>query len=169
MAVVALAALAAGILVQLERSRLEPPGGPGVALALTRLELPDLQGKRSTLQQWRGKVMVVNFWATWCPPCREEIPGLIQIDRKFASNGVQVVGIAVDQPEKANKYATEIGIRYPVLVAGIEVMDIARQLGNRSGALPFTVVLDRSGNVVKTHLGILSEADLATLLRPLLD
>jgi thiol-disulfide isomerase/thioredoxin len=167
-AVVAAAALAAGVLVQLERTRLEPPADVNAVLALTRAEFQDLQGRRTTIGQWRGKVVVVNFWATWCPPCRQEIPGLIQIDRKFAANGVQVVGIAVDQAEKASTYATEIGVSYPVLVAGIEVMDIARQLGNKAGVLPFTVVLDRRGNLVKAHLGILTEADLAAILGPLL-
>jgi len=168
MAVVALGALAAGVYVQMARTGLEPPTGPAAALALTRAEYPDLQGKRTTIGQWHGKVVVVNFWATWCPPCRQEIPGLIQIDRKFAAKGVQVVGIAVDQADKVVAYAAEIGMTYPTLVAGFEVMDVARQLGNKSGALPFTVVLDRSGNVVKTHLGMLTEADLTALLAPLL-
>lgn len=162
--VVAILALAAGIYVQLERTRLDTPE----VSALTRVRLPDLEGNIRTIGEWKGKILLVNFWATWCPPCRQEIPGLIRIQEKHAANGVQVVGIAVDQVDKVRPYAAEIGIRYPILIAGIEALDLARQLGNKSGALPFTVVLDRSGKVVKTHLGLLTEADLEALIAPLL-
>lgn len=168
-AAVALAALAAGVLVQWQRTRLGPPNTRDAVLALTRAEFPDLSGKRTTVGHWQGKIVVVNFWATWCPPCRREIPGLVQIQERFAANGVQVVGIAVDQADKVAAYATEVGMTYPTLIAGIEAIDVARQLGNTSGALPFTVVLDRDGNVVETHLGMISEGELATVLVPLVD
>lgn len=81
---------------------------------------------------------------------------------------MQVVGIAIDQADNVQPYAAEIGIRYPILIAGIEALDIARALGNKAGALPFTVVLDRNGNVVKSHLGLMTEADLDAVLAPLL-
>jgi thiol-disulfide isomerase/thioredoxin len=113
-------------------------------------------------------VVVVNFWASWCPPCREEIPGLLRIQQKFAANGVQVVGIAVDSEAKSRQAANEMGISYPVLVAEVQIIDVTRQLGNRAGGLPFTVVLDREGRLVATHLGLLSEAQLERLIRPLL-
>jgi thiol-disulfide isomerase/thioredoxin len=107
---------------------------------------------------------VINFWATWCAPCRQEIPGLIGIQRKHAANGVQVVGIAVDQADKVQQYAREIGINYPVLVAGMDGSTLARDLGNRTGALPFTVVLDRAGKLIKSHLGLITEEELDKLL-----
>jgi thiol-disulfide isomerase/thioredoxin len=113
-------------------------------------------------------VVVVNFWASWCPPCREEIPGLVRIQHKFAANGLQVVGIAVDSVEKSRQAAGEMGISYPVLVAEVQIIDVTRRLGNRAGGLPFTVVLDRDGRLVTTHLGLLSEAQLERLVRPLL-
>lgn len=166
-AVVAAGALAAGVFVALERTRLDPPGANAVS-ALTSARYRDLHGRERTLQEWQGKIRVVNFWATWCPPCRQEIPGLIRIQEKHAPSGVQVVGIAVDQVDNVQPYAAEIGIPYPILIAGIEALDIARALGNKAGALPFTVVLDRNGNVVKSHLGLMTEADLDAVLAPLL-
>jgi thiol-disulfide isomerase/thioredoxin len=159
-------ALAAGLYFGLEQRAGAPD--PAAVSALTRADLPDLAGGRTTIERWRGKVVVVNFWASWCPPCREEIPGLLRIQQKFAANGVQVVGIAVDSEAKSRQAASEMGISYPVLVAEVQIIDVTRQLGNRAGGLPFTVVLDREGRLVATHLGLLSEAQLERLIRPLL-
>jgi thiol-disulfide isomerase/thioredoxin len=163
---VAAIALAAGIYVRME-SRSTTPSADAV-LALTKAEFKDLSGQPGSLEQWRGRVLVVNFWASWCPPCREEIPGLARISAQLAANGLQVVGIAVDSPEKAKESAAELGVNYPVLVAGLEIIDLTRRLGNRAGGLPFTVIVDRHGNLVQTHLGLISEAELARILAPLL-
>lgn len=164
--VVAAIALAAGIYVRMEsRSGLPTPDSVS---ALTKAQFKDLSGQSSSLEHWRGRVLVVNFWASWCPPCREEIPGLARISGQFAANGLQVVGIAVDSVEKARESATELGINYPVLIAGLEVIDLTRHLGNRAGGLPFTVILDRQGKLVRTHLGLISEAELAQIVAPLL-
>lgn len=165
-AVVAALALAAGLYFGIEQRAGSPD--PAAVSALTRADLPDLAGNRASLERWRGKVVVVNFWASWCPPCREEIPGLVRIQHKFAANGLQVVGIAVDSAEKSRQAAGEMGISYPVLVAEVQIIDVTRRLGNRAGGLPFTVVLDREGRLVTTHLGLLSEAQLERLVRPLL-
>jgi thiol-disulfide isomerase/thioredoxin len=165
-AAVAALALAAGLYFGLEQRSGAPD--PAAVSALTRADLPDLAGGRASLEQWRGKVLVVNFWASWCPPCREEIPGLIRMQQKFAANGVQVVGIAVDSVDKSRHAAGEMGITYPVLVAEVQIIDVTRRLGNRAGGLPFTAVLDREGRLVATHLGLLTEAQLERLVRPLL-
>lgn len=127
-----------------------------------------LDGKPQPLEQWRGKVLVVNFWATWCAPCREEIPGFVKFQGQYGAQGVQFVGIAIDTAERVAPYVKEIGINYPVLVGGIETMDFARQIGNRAGVLPFTVVMDRSGKVVTTLVGIVRPEKLASLLGPML-
>jgi thiol-disulfide isomerase/thioredoxin len=164
---VAAAALAAGGYVGLTRYAADaPPGGAPAALA--RIALPDLAGKQVALASWQGKVLVVNFWATWCTPCRREIPGLISVQGKYAANGLQIVGIAVDQADKARTYAKKIGINYPILVAGMEGASLSRELGNRTGALPFTLVVDRAGKVVKTHLGLITAGELEKLVDPLL-
>lgn len=136
-----------------------------VLLAAT---LKGLDDKPQPLEQWRGSVVVVNFWATWCAPCREEIPVFIQFQRQYASRGVQFLGIAIDQKERVGPYAKDIGINYPVLVGGMETMDLARKVGNRAGVLPFTVVINREGKVVSTVAGILKPEKLETLLKRLL-
>jgi thiol-disulfide isomerase/thioredoxin len=165
-AALAAAALAAGVYLALERRAAGPD--PADVLALTRTQLPDLAGGEASLERWRGKVIVVNFWASWCPPCREEIPGLVRIQERFASNGVQVVGIAIDSAAKSRQAAAELGINYPVLVAGLETIDLTRKLGNPAGALPYTLVLDRRGALAATHLGVIPEASLERILAPLL-
>jgi thiol-disulfide isomerase/thioredoxin len=163
-AVAAALALAAGLVAHLSW-RTGSPDAAAVS-ALTLAQFQDLGGRPGSINNWRGQVVIVNFWASWCPPCREEIPGLISIQRQFAAKGVQVVGIAVDSVENARTSAAELKIDYPVLIAGIEVIDLTRKLGNRAGALPYTVILNREGKVIATHLGLISEADLARLITP---
>jgi len=159
-------ALAAGILVDLTL-RSGTPGADAVS-ALTVAQFKDLSGQPASLEPWQGRVLVVNFWASWCPPCLEEIPGLVRIHRELEPKGLQVVGIAVDSADNARLLAAQLGVSYPVFVTGVEVIDLTRRLGNRAGALPYTLVLDRSGKVVTTHLGIISEAELARIIIPLL-
>jgi thiol-disulfide isomerase/thioredoxin len=165
-AAVAAVALAAGVYIALDRRAAGADAAAVSALAATKF--PDLSGEQVSLERWQGQVLVVNLWASWCPPCREEIPGLVRAQQKFASNGVQIVGIAFDSAAKSRQAAGELGINYPVLVAGMEAIDLVRKVGNRTGGLPYTLVLDRQGAPVAAHLGILSEADLERILAPLL-
>jgi thiol-disulfide isomerase/thioredoxin len=116
--------------------------------------MPDLAGKQTSLAQWRGKVLVVNFWATWCVPCREEIPDFIRMQAEFADKGVQFVGIAADHADKVALFSNEFQINYPLLIGNYGALDLAKRMGNRISALPFTVVLDRSGRLVYRQLGI---------------
>jgi thiol-disulfide isomerase/thioredoxin len=145
-----------------------PKTEPGASQALLAAELPDLQGQKQRMDQWRGKVIIVNFWATWCAPCREEIPELIRAQEQLGPRGVQVVGIAIDQVDKVKPYAAEMRITYPVLVGELEVMDLARAAGNALGGLPYTVVLDRNGEIARMELGGVSQAKLEDMVRPLL-
>lgn len=163
-AAVAAIALATGVYLRLDARS----GDRAAVSALTQAEFKDLSGQPGSLERWQGRVLVVNFWASWCAPCREEIPGLVSIHRQYAAKGLQIVGIAVDSADKARELAVALEIDYPVLVAGIESIDLTRRLGNRASALPFTLVLDRSGKVVATHLGIISEAALVQIVAPLL-
>ena len=144
------------------------PAAEGAAQRLMSTSLPDLSGKSQTLAQWRGKVLVVNFWATWCAPCREEIPALMKVQVKYASNGVEIVGIAFDNVDKVRDYAKELRIDYVLLIGGVETLSMAKDLGNRAEVLPFTVVFDRAGNVAHAHAGTLTEASLGAVLVPLL-
>lgn len=163
--VVAVLAGAAGF--YLSRGSLPSP----VAAAAQRLMLASLldpSGKSQAMSQWRGKVLVVNFWATWCAPCREEIPALMSVQHKYASNGVQFVGIAIENVSKVRSFAEEMHIDYSLLIGGTETLGVIKDLGNSEGVLPFTVVLDRAGKVVYAHAGALTEALLGTVLTPLL-
>ncbi len=127
----------------------------------------DLDGRPQPLERWKGKVVVLNFWATWCPPCRAEIPEFVKIQAKYAAKGFTFVGIALDEREPVAQFAKEFRVNYPLLLGGAEGSGFASELGSRS-ALPFSVVLDRKGNIVATRLGTMSEAELEQLLPGLL-
>ncbi len=146
----------------------DPSAAVGDAAPLWALALPDLRGTDQALEQWRGKVLVVNFWATWCAPCREEMPEFVKAQREFGGQGLQFVGIAVDEPDKVRQFATEIGLNYPALVGGYGAIELSRTLGNRVGALPFTVVTDRAGRIVYRQLGPMKKAQLEGFIRQLL-
>jgi thiol-disulfide isomerase/thioredoxin len=156
-------ALAAGML--LFRSGNAAARDGSVVLAMV---LPDAQGQEQALAQWRGKVLVVNFWATWCAPCREEMPEFVAVQNRDGAKGVQFVGIAVDEPVKVRAFAKEIGVNYPTLIGGFGAIELSKTLGNDLSALPFTVVLDRQGRVVHTQLGALKATKLDSLLAQLL-
>ena len=130
--------------------------------------LPDLKGDKQPFAQWRGKVLIVNFWATWCPPCREEIPQFIKVQEKYRSRGLVFVGVAVDKKDAVRAYADEIGINYPVLLGDLEAMDLSRKAGNRAGALPFTLIIDRTGKIIATKFGGLTQEKLETIIGSLL-
>jgi len=170
LALAALAILfaAAGFLYYQWRSGPDLPDPAAAGQKLLAASLKGLDDRSQALDQWRGQVLVVNFWATWCAPCREEIPVFIQVQDRYRARGVQCVGIAIDQPERVRPYASEMGINYPLLVGGIETMEFAREIGNRAGVLPFTLVLDRSGRVAATHIGTYSVDALDKTLAPLL-
>ena len=133
-----------------------------------RARVADVKGGTQSLEQWRGQVLVVNYWATWCAPCREEIPGFVRLQERYGSRGLQFVGIAIDQPDKVVEFASEFRINYPLLLGGVETVELLRQVGNRAGLLPYTLVIDRKGKLVRSERGVLKEAKLESLLLPLL-
>lgn len=130
--------------------------------------LPDLAGRRQALDQWRGKVVVLNFWAPWCPPCREEIPGFISLQEKYGARGLQFVGVALDEQARVQAYVKEARMNYPVLLGGMGAVLLGQAAGNPVGGLPYTLILDRQGQPVTTLSGAVSEARLEGLVRPLL-
>lgn len=139
-------ALAAGIIFAVSSA-------PRDATALMSLSLPDTAGQQQSLAQWRGKVVVVNFWATWCEPCREEMPDFVRAQREFGARGLQFVGIAVDERQKVEQFAKQLQLNYPALIGGYGAVELSKTLGNHLSALPFTVVIDRNGAVADTQLG----------------
>jgi thiol-disulfide isomerase/thioredoxin len=159
-----LAAAAAGFLVGPALLQL---GGGREEGALAQAVFKDLDGKSRRLAEWQGRALVCNFWATWCAPCREEIPLLIAARQKYGPSGVEIVGIAIDNAAKVREYAASFNISYPVLLAEADGLDLMRQLGNSAGGLPYTVIADRRGGVVHRKLGALKQAELNGFLEPL--
>lgn len=145
-----------------------PPSIPaGGADKLTELTVATPEGKAASLKQWSGKVRVINFWATWCPPCREEMPEFSRVQQKLAGKGVQFIGIGIDTPDNIINFQKTHPVSYPLLMGSYEALKLTVELGNKSSALPFTVILDRAGNIAHTKMGKLSESELEKLLLPL--
>jgi len=164
--VAALAALAAGYFTALwlrAPATDTNPGGQAV-----EFRLPDLAGKEHTLEEWRGQVVVLNFWATWCPPCREEIPLFIELQKQLGAQGLQFVGIAIDDVSAVADYQAVIGINYPSLLGGDGGLSLMSAYGNAAGSLPFSVILDRDGRITARKIGAFRLVELESLLSPLL-
>lgn len=143
------------------------PTKPDALAALWQLKLPDAAGVSQPLSQWRGNVMVINFWATWCAPCREEMPDFDALQRQHHAKGVKFIGIAIDNARNVSDFTLKTPVSYPLLIGEGAAHSLARQLGNRSGALPYTLILDREGKIARTHLGRLPRATLEAKLREL--
>ena len=158
---VAAAALAAGWYFGMDDS----PESPA---ALLQLVLPDVDGRQQRLDQWKGKVLVVNFWATWCEPCRVEMPEFVKAQAALGSKGLQFVGIAIDQPSKIRQFAQELKLNYPALVGGYGALELSETLGNKIKALPFTVIIGRDGQIAYTQMGPLKPDKLDAIVRKLL-
>jgi len=141
------------------------PGGPillKIPERLPEFTLGGRTGKPTSVAAWRGKSLIINFWATWCAPCRHEIPLLQSIRREWSARNVEVLGIAVDYRDKVVAYADELKIAYPLLIGEEDALDVARAFGVDSPAFPFTVFTDQRGEVVALYVGELHkpQADL---------
>ena len=161
-AVAALVALGLGVYA----FRLLPDPAPGSRDSgpLLAVSLPDVDGHPQSLSQWRGRLLVVNFWATWCAPCKEEMPMFVEAQSAHGAKGLQFVGIAVDDAVKVRQFAKEIDLNYPALIGGYGAMELSKTLGNTIMALPFTIVIDPKGKVVLTQLGPVRPAQLERLV-----
>ena len=124
----------------------------------------DATGRSQALGQFQGRVLVVNFWATWCAPCREEMPGFVRLQSRWAARGVQFVGLANEERGKVDRFGREIGVNYPLWTGGDEVSELSRRLGNRGGVLPHTAILGPRGEVLEVKVGPYSESQMENRL-----
>ena len=134
----------------------QPVGLAEVGSRRPDFSLPDLDGVVRDVSEWDGRVLVINFWATWCPPCRREMPDFIALQQQFGERGLQFVGIAMDEPETVAEFVETLGVNYPTLIAQADAMELGRRLGNAMGSLPYTVIVDRQGTMVFAKRGELS-------------
>lgn len=158
-------ALAAGFLLNPGNRPVATVQEAGSAL---QFRFPDTNGQPQDVAQWRGKILVVNFWATWCPPCLKEIPEFIQWQDRHRTKNLQFVGIALDDQASVAEYLQRVAVNYPILIAGDEGGALARQLGNIINAVPFTVIADRQGRIVHRQPGELTEEQFLQVVEPLL-
>ena len=138
------------------------------AAALLSATYPDLSGRSRRLLEWQGRPLLVNFWATWCAPCREEMPMLSDLRQKYAAKGVEFVGIGIDPAAKISEFAKSYPVSYPLLVADAGAIDLMRELGNSAGGLPFTIMLDRQGAVAYRRLGPVLRPEIEKVLNDML-
>jgi len=127
----------------------------------------DVDGRPRALGEYQGRVLVLNFWATWCAPCREEMPGFQRLQAKWPARSVQFVGLSAEDASKVAGFGRSLGITYPLWVGGDEVGELSKRLGNRGGVLPHTVVFDPRGKVVAARVGAYKEAELDEILNRL--
>ncbi len=130
--------------------------------------LPDKDGSMRSVEEWDGKVLVINFWATWCPPCRDEIPEFIKLQNEYGEQGLQFIGVALQKAEEVQGFAAELGMNYPILVGEQTVIKVAEEYGNTIGILPYTVVVDRNKKIAFIKKGPLHYEEANAVIRPLL-
>lgn len=152
-----LAALAALGLGMLTRSWMSVAPAAESDLAI---EFPDKDGKPHRLEEWKGKILVVNFWATWCPPCLEEMPEFARLQDELGPKGLQFVGIAIDDAQAVGSFLASKPMNYPILIGEAGGEAWATKLGNHMHVLPFSAVFDSSGRLAHVHTGVFRRADL---------
>lgn len=130
--------------------------------------LVDVEGKMHQFSEWSNKVRVLNFWATWCPPCRKETPMFVELQEELGDKGLQFVGVAIDEKDKVLDFMDSYGVNYPMLIGTEDAIKVAELYGNRFGALPWTVVVDRSGKIVHAQGGEFTRQKAQAVITPLL-
>lgn len=156
-----IAVLFAGLGASLGAKKFEPaPATDNAVQQLLGLTLNDANAKPQSIKQWQGKFLVVNFWATWCKPCVEEMPELVQLQKDLASDNVQLLGLGIDTPSNIAEFTKKYQISYPVFAAGMEGTSLSQAMGNKAGGLPFTALISPEGKVLKAYSGRLKMPEL---------
>lgn len=123
-----------------------------------------LEGKLRNIKEWDGQLILLNFWATWCPPCKKEIPVFIELQKKYGAQGFQIIGVAIDNEEAIAEFANNVGINYPTLLAEADGVMLAKHFGNGYGVLPYTVIINRKGEISDIIAGEVSKLEAEHLL-----
>lgn len=131
-------------------------------------KLKDIQGKTRDVKEWDGQVLMINFWATWCPPCRKEMPAFIELQEKYMDKGFKIIGIALDDKQAVIDFTDPMGMNYPMLLAEEEGIVLTKTYGNLLGVLPFTVIVDRKGNIIHRQRTGLTFEQVEAMIKPLL-
>ena len=158
---------AAGLGFWWHTQRLAPDPDAHSAAALWRAELKDFRGQAFKMASLKGRPVVVNFWASWCGPCLEEMPDFQRASVTPSGKKAEFVGIGIDYAKNMQPFADKLGITYLLLESGPQGLELVKAAGNRAGALPYTVILDANGAVKATKLGKLDYADLMKILEGL--
>lgn len=130
--------------------------------------LPDLDNVTHNSHEWDGKVVILNFWAAWCPSCRKETPTFVELQEKYAQAGVQFVGVAIDKKDAVQDFMDTYGVNYPMLIGEDNAIKVAKEYGDRFGALPFTVIINRQGKIHLAHRGGMSRELAESTIKSLL-
>jgi len=163
--IAAVLALGGGILV---RGFLSPAEQTSPT-SLPDFNLADVSGNQHNTSEWQGKIRVINFWATWCQPCRKEIPEFMALQEQYAAKGLQFIGIAIDDQEPVEEYLASTKINYPILIGGVAGIALAHQLGNSVDAVPFTLVVNQQGQIIHRQPGEFSREQITKIITPLLN
>lgn len=139
------------------------PESPSAEAVFWQRRFPNLDGGEFSMASLRGRPMLLNFWATWCPPCIEELPLLSSFYQQNSPNRWQVLGLAVDQLAPVKHFLEQHPVTFPVVLAGMSGIELSRSLGNTTGGLPFTVIFDSGGNLVQRKIGKMTANDFRAL------
>ncbi len=156
---------AAPPVITVTKSQAETPAVDGVR---PEFVLQDLSGQPQDVSQWDGKLLVLNFWATWCGPCRHEIPFFVEMQQKYAERGLQIVGIAIDSPDNIGPFYEEMGMNYPTLHGQSDAIRVGEAYGNLTGGLPYTVFVSPDRRIVLAKIGPFELEELDELIAGLL-
>jgi len=137
-------------------------------IPLIGFSLLDTEGTSHSITEWQGKIRIINFWATWCPPCLKEIPSFIALQNEYGKQKLQFIGIAIDDQQLVEDYMAFSDINYPILMAELEGAKIAKQLGNTVNAIPYTVIVNQQNQIIFRQPGELSQQTIRTIIQPLL-